>query len=139
MDMTVGNMRKADTPGDDPRLEDPPHSGGAASSTAPADAEMAELIGSLEDDGMLRRVTLWLSASSAVDVSEAFNPGRFAEHCNRYALTPGHAFDMTLVDPDDGELWDMNVLSKRAKAKWLIEQEKPKLLIDVQGVQPAHG
>eukprot|EP00972_Heterocapsa_arctica_P025044 3690365-Heterocapsa_arctica.AAC.1 len=72
---------------------------------------MAEMIGSLEDEGMLRRVTLWLSART------------------RYALTPGHALDMTPVDPGDGEPWDMNVLSKRAKTNRLIKQEKPKLLI----------
>eukprot|EP00972_Heterocapsa_arctica_P082278 12125059-Heterocapsa_arctica.AAC.1 len=43
MDMTI-SKRKADGPGDDPRLEDPPDSAGAASSTAPLDAEMTEMI-----------------------------------------------------------------------------------------------
>ena len=92
-------------------------------------ADSAEVMGSLEDDWHRRRVASWLCALSAVHVSEVFNPGRFTRHCNRYGLTPGHAFDLTLCDPDDGQPWDMNVPGKRVKAYWIIEQEEPWLLI----------
>ena len=135
--------RKAEEPSDDPRLpdEEAPDSGGAASSSLGAQqaqgevkdaamgADSAEVMGSLEDDWHRRRVASWLCALSAVHVSEVFNPGRFTRHCNRYGLTPGHAFDLTLCDPDDGQPWDMNVPDKRVKAHWIIEKEEPWLLI----------
>ena len=44
-------------------------------------------------------------------------------------LMPGLAFDLTTNDPDDGMPWDFGTESKRDKARALLREQKPYLLI----------
>ena len=41
----------------------------------------------------------------------------------------GHSFDLTEVDPDDGNPWDLSVKEKRDKAMMIIRTVKPALVI----------
>ena len=62
-------------------------------------------------------------------VSEVFNPGRFLDGASARGLSTGYAFDMTQLDPDDGEPWDMNNEAKRNKAREKLKTDRPLLLI----------
>ena len=44
-------------------------------------------------------------------------------------LAPGSAMDLTVNDPDDGQPWDFNLRSKRDKARRILREQKPVLLI----------
>ena len=44
-------------------------------------------------------------------------------------VMPGYAFDITTVDPADGMPWDFNIPAKRQRARMLIREQKPYLLI----------
>ena len=44
-------------------------------------------------------------------------------------LAPGLAFDLTVKDPDDGQPWDFSLKSKRDKARRILQESKPILLI----------
>ena len=65
-------------------------------------------------------------------VSEIYSPPRITQEIKRGRyrnLAPGFAFDLTIVDPDDGEPWDFCSQSKRDKARRLIREQRPILLI----------
>ena len=65
-------------------------------------------------------------------VSEIYSPPRVTLELMRGRfkhLSPGLAFDLTVNDPDDGKPWDFSRASKRAKARELIKQTRPMLLI----------
>ena len=47
----------------------------------------------------------------------------------QFGLMPGMAFDLTQVDPDDGEPWDFNNIHKRNKANRYIRDKKSLLVI----------
>ena len=65
-------------------------------------------------------------------VSEVYSPPRVTklmrEMRTRYAA-PGFAFDLTTVDPDDGQPWDFNDPAKRAKARRMLREQRPFLII----------
>ncbi len=42
---------------------------------------------------------------------------------------PGFSFDITVVDPEDGMPWDFSIPAKRLKARMMIREQKPYLLI----------
>ena len=65
----------------------------------------------------------------AIDVAEVFSPPRVTELATKVGLTPGFALDLRTNDPFDNEPWDLSKPEKRKRAKQLIEQEKPMLLI----------
>ena len=44
-------------------------------------------------------------------------------------LAPGFAFDLTVADPDDGQPWDFSRRDKREKARRMLREQKPILLI----------
>ena len=71
------------------------------------------------------------SAGSHV-VSEIYSPPRVTLEISRgnfKHLTAGLALDLTVDDPDDGCPWDFSLAAKRAKARKLIRQSEPILLI----------
>lgn len=41
-------------------------------------------------------------------VSDIYSPPRVTMIVERFKLIPGLAFDLTAIDPDDGEPWDFN-------------------------------
>ena len=65
-------------------------------------------------------------------VTEIYSPPRITEEVRRSGgrhLVPGIAFDITVNDPDDGQPWDFNIASKRAKAREIIRRHRPYMLI----------
>ena len=63
-----------------------------------------------------------------VDVSEVFNPGIFTNAAPRYGLQPGHAFDMTLLNPHC-EPWDFDKDEHRKWCEKIVCEEKLALLV----------
>ena len=64
-------------------------------------------------------------------VSEICSPQRVAEmlkHMSIHKLTPGLAFDLTTVDPDDGMPWDLSLGEKRFKVLKKMRRAKPLLV-----------
>ena len=47
---------------------------------------------------------------------------------NRHVM-PGYALDLTTVDPDDGSSWDFCAKSKRVKARRMLREQRPHLVI----------
>ena len=65
-------------------------------------------------------------------VSEIYSPPRVTELLRTVTngeLTPGFAFDLTCVDPDDGQPWDFSLRAKREKARRMIREQRPLFLI----------
>ena len=62
-------------------------------------------------------------------VTEMRSPPRVTKVAQRVALAPGMAFDLTQIDEEDGVLWDFNAPAKRNKARRIIRDEEPLLLI----------
>ena len=46
-----------------------------------------------------------------------------------YGCAPGLAFDLTTVDTDDGQPWDLSRPDRRAKAERMLDEQKPDVLI----------
>ena len=67
-------------------------------------------------------------------VSEVYSPPRITQELKsrrrRFEnLAPGLALDLIIRDPDDGQHWDFSLKSKRDKARRLLQESKPVLLI----------
>ena len=67
-------------------------------------------------------------------VSEVYSPPRITQELKsrrrRFPnLAPGLALDLTVRDPDDGQYWDFSLKSKRDKARRILQESKPILLI----------
>ena len=88
----------------DPRVQEPepraaPHivSSGVASAAGPVAGDSAQPADPMDQD-MLELIKeiqeLHAYQLSAVDVSEIFNPGRFASQATAFGLVPGTAFDL---------------------------------------------
>ena len=87
-----------------------------------------------------RRKAVRKMLSAKVVVSEIYSPPRITaelkdvkKNQHKSALyrnmVPGLALDLIVNDPDDGQPWDSCVRSKREKARELIRQTQPILLI----------
>ena len=65
-------------------------------------------------------------------VSEIYSPARVTQMIKdkkmRHVM-PGFAFDITVADPEDGLPWDFSVKSKRDRARALLREQKPFMLI----------
>jgi hypothetical protein len=65
-------------------------------------------------------------------VSEIYSPPRVTSMLRRSRtryVAPGFALDLTVTDPEDGKPWDFSTLEKRQKARRLIREQKPYMLI----------
>ena len=65
-------------------------------------------------------------------VSEIYSPPRVTQllHETRHKhLMPGFAFDITMVDPVDGQPWDFALEHKRRRARAMIREQRPYVLI----------
>ncbi len=70
--------------------------------------------------------------SSKALVSEIYSPPRVTQllrHCRSRHVLPGFAFDITVNDPHDDKPWDFSIPSKRARARRLIREQGPYVLI----------
>ena len=65
-------------------------------------------------------------------VSEIYSPARVTKMIRdrkmRHIL-PGFSFDVTVNDPEDGLPWDFSLKSKRDKARRLLREQRPYMLI----------
>ena len=65
-------------------------------------------------------------------VSEIYSPPRVTALIRQIRskhFLPGYAFDLTTVDPADGKPWDFSIAAKRERARALLREQKPYLLI----------
>ena len=65
-------------------------------------------------------------------VSEVYSPPRVTAMINGSKLRhvmPGYALDLTVTDPADGLPWDFSLEHKRIRARRLLREQKPYLLI----------
>ena len=97
----------------------------------PESLKVLERLGYVEDeDGIVAQI-------GNVDknvVSEIYSPPRITQELKSRRskfrnLAPGLAFDLTVNDPDDGQPWDFSLKSKRDKARRILQETKPVLLI----------
>ena len=63
------------------------------------------------------------------DCSEVCSPPRVTKIATQMNLKPAWALDLTTLDPEDGEPWDFENQVKRQKAKKMLDQDKPLLLV----------
>ncbi len=70
-----------------------------------------------------------LNNDGKVDVAEVYSPPRIAEVAKHMNLRPGWSLDLTEVDPDDNEPWDLSNKDKQDKAKGKVNGDKPFMLI----------
>ena len=71
------------------------------------------------------------SASRRI-VSEIYSPPRVTRLISSLPsvkLLPGFALDLTCIDPDDNQPWDFDKQEKREKARALLREQKPLVLI----------
>ena len=65
-------------------------------------------------------------------MSEIYSPPRvtklIAESRMRHVM-PGYALDLTAIDPEDGRSWDFSIRRKRIRARRLIREQRPYLVI----------
>ena len=66
---------------------------------------------------------------SQADVAEAYSPPRLVKMANKLGFKGKWSLDLTMVDPDDGQPWDLSLGAKRKKAKDMLERDKPMLLV----------
>ena len=65
-------------------------------------------------------------------MSEMYSPPRVTAELQRMKhkhLLPGSALDLTVVDPDDGLPWDFSLRRKRIRARKIIREQRPYLII----------
>ena len=65
-------------------------------------------------------------------VSEIYSPPRVTDLIRRIKsrhLLPGFALDLTVVDPEDGLPWDFTKSHKRERARKLIREQKPYMIL----------
>ena len=60
---------------------------------------------------------------------EIYSPPRVSVTAKKYGITSHGSFDITIVDPDDQQPWDLNVKSKREKVMKIIKECKPSVVI----------
>ena len=61
-------------------------------------------------------------------VCEVYSPPRVVPHAERQGFQPGWSLDLTTPTPE-GLPWDFSLLSRRAEARKLVQEQKPLLLI----------
>ena len=76
-----------------------------------------------------RRQRRTLAAQGKNHVSEAYSPPRMIKMAKKLGLKPGFAYDLTQVDEDDGEPWDLSRPDKQAKVKRKLKTDEPMMLI----------
>ena len=110
--------------------------------TAPAAEPMAEDMESPEppvieppaerDEIMALLMTFGVSKGDAeCKVSELYSPPRVTEGARKYSglhIKPGTAFDLK-IDDETGQAWDFRKLRNRQRARKMIEEEKPYVLV----------
>ena len=67
-------------------------------------------------------------------VSEMYSPPRVTAELKKSKkrfrhVLPGFAFDLTVSDPDDGQPWDFSIEPKRRRARGIIRQYEPFMLV----------
>ena len=71
----------------------------------------------------------FINEYSSMDVAEVYSPPRITEMARKLGMRPGWALDLTATDEDDGTHWDFSLEAKREKAKALVKQDRPTMLV----------
>ncbi len=66
---------------------------------------------------------------SKMHVAEVYSPPRMAAAAERHGLRPGWSLDITEVDPEDGQPWDLSKVEKQRKAWKLLTTDEPCMLV----------
>ena len=74
------------------------------------------------------------------DIAEVFSPPRIVQEAGlrNYggrALQPGWSLDLTMKDPESGKVWDFSKEEMRSRARKLVRESKPFLVIGSPHVQ----
>jgi hypothetical protein len=84
------------------------------------------------DEIMALLMTFGVSKGDAeCKVSELYSPPRVTEGARKYSglhIKPGTAFDLK-IDDETGQAWDFRKLRNRQRARKMIEEEKPYVLV----------
>ena len=64
----------------------------------------------------------------SVGVAEVYSPPRVTAKASSFGIRPGFALDLTVLD-EDGEAWDFSIPAKREKARKLVVETQPFLLV----------
>ena len=62
-------------------------------------------------------------------MAEIYSLPRMTKMAQRLGMRAGWALDLTETDPEDGQPWDFSVPAKQAKAKKMIDEDRPAMLI----------
>ena len=97
----------------------------------PESSALLERLGYVEDED---EFVAQIGNDNKHVVSEIYSPPRITQELkirrSKFRnLAPGLAFDLTVKDPDDGQPWDFSLKSKRDKARRILQESKPILLI----------
>ena len=76
-----------------------------------------------------RRTLAQQQQKGQFDIAEVYSPPRITEMARRLGLRGGWALDLTETDPEDGKPWDLSDPNKRARAKRLVNETKPFMVI----------
>ena len=105
---------------------------------APEDVDMDPGDGVVQESEAKRQRILQLSSETVSDgvsgnklrpeVAEVYSPPRIAAQGESQGMKGGWSLDLTTVN-DAGERWDFNDPKKRAQAKKLVQERKPRMLI----------
>ena len=76
----------------------------------------------------MKEATVNMKYLLGIDVSEVYSPSRVVALAEQYGLTPGFSLDIQTQD-DEGNPWDFTDPKQRAKAKKLVKDTAPMLLI----------
>ena len=95
--------------------------------------DVRDIIKGLEDKHDIslpknRRQRRSLAMSGKHHVCEAYSPPRMTVAAARNGLKAGWSFDLTQVDEDDGEPWDLSKPCKQAKALKKVKEDEPMMV-----------
>ena len=75
-----------------------------------------------------RRTYAQMTKSDGADIAEVYSPPRVAEVARERGMREGFSLDLTTVD-ENGEAWDFSNPKMKAKARQLVDERQPELLI----------
>ena len=96
--------------------------------------DIKRIIDEIEQDPIMKlrggnhRQRRTASQRSKNDVSEIYSPPRMTRIAEELGLKPGFSLDLT-VDDEDGQPWDLSDPKKREKARRIIKEQQPELIV----------
>ena len=123
--VTIDQIRKNKRKPEDEDPEEPPAVRPREAAVAGAGASSSSAGPAVIEENMeISELCMNLSAmgEGVVHVSEIFGPGRFASRASAFDLMPGMAMDLRTA-------FDFNMEQDRVRAREIIDEEKPWLIV----------